>query len=234
MKIIRFLIVAVAVLLPGCTGLPEYAQPRLTQNHYDLFNERVITSRKLTRLDFQSPSFPESLQKYSSKLNAHTALSIRPANHSKYTIGSFVLDGQITYYGRVEHLQFEAVMIPDHSWWRPQLAKEKHAHVLQHEQIHFALMEISARKLTNKVYQESVGFTGINSTALKVKKDLQTKISTFLKKHNVEAMKQHEYFDYDTSLTFNPSLQNWWYGKVLKELEEMEEKGSTFPKLHHH
>jgi hypothetical protein len=62
------------------------------------------------------------------------------------------LFGQSYFFGRIDHLAFEAVMIPERSWWNPAIQANMTGYVLQHEQIHFALTELAARKLTRDVH----------------------------------------------------------------------------------
>jgi hypothetical protein len=67
---------------------------------------------------------------------------------SSFRITSGDLYGQRYFFGRIERLAFEAVMLPDRSWWNPKIPANMRGYVLQHEQIHFALMELAAQQLT--------------------------------------------------------------------------------------
>jgi len=56
-------------------------------------------------------------------------------------------DGEISYLVHIRHLRFMAQILPDCSWWNPQTRTRDMRRVLEHEQIHFALIEIGARQL---------------------------------------------------------------------------------------
>jgi hypothetical protein len=43
------------------------------------------------------------------------------------------LYGQSYFFGRIERLGFEAVMLPDQSWWNPKMPPNMRGYVLQHE-----------------------------------------------------------------------------------------------------
>ena len=51
---------------------------------------------------------------------------------------------------RVHNLAFTAFMDRDCSWWNPQYTGLPHEYILEHEQIHFALFEIAARRLNQQ------------------------------------------------------------------------------------
>ena len=206
-------------LLSACSHLPEYARPYIGSEPYDLSGTQVITYRKLSRTDFRALRLPDKLKKHGEKLNAHTALSFRPVADSKYLISSTYYNNQLRYYGRVENLRFEAVMIPVNSWWKPDLAVGRHEYVLQHEQIHFALMELTARRLTERAIREKGTFTVVNTTHKEVRKELVDKVNTLIKSTRKELFEEHSAFDRDTSQVFNPLLQNWWFEKVTSRLQ---------------
>jgi hypothetical protein len=91
---------------------------------------------------------PEHLSTHGKRINAQAAIQIRMTDDSNFSITRWPYSDQTTYTGIVTHLAFEAVMIPDKSWWSPKIKPEMAGYVLQHEQIHFPLTELAARKLT--------------------------------------------------------------------------------------
>jgi hypothetical protein len=206
-------------LLSACRHLPEYARPYIGSEPYDLSGTQVITYRELSRTDFRALNLPDNLKEHGEKLNAHTALSIRPAADSKYLISSTHYNNQPLYSGRLENFRFEAVMIPVNSWWKPDLALGRRQYVLQHEQIHFALMELTARRLTERAVREKGIFTVINTTHQEVRKELVDKVNVLIKSTRKEIFEEHSAFDRDTSQVFNPLLQNWWFEKVTSQLQ---------------
>lgn len=180
--------------------------------------ENIITYRKLTRADFQATSVPVRLSKHKRRLNAHTAVSIRPVGGAKYIITSGMIGEQQLFHGRAENLAFEAVMFPEESWWNPAVANKRQIYVLQHEQIHFALMELEARKMTLKVKENPMIVYVYGNSVIEVRRELRERIGQLLDESQRLTLQTHTEFDEDTSMRHNPQVQQEWYDKVMAEL----------------
>jgi len=150
-------------LLAGCSGLPHYAQPHISPISGPL-PAHVVTYRALIKEDFQAKELPEYIREHSDKLNAHTSVSIRPVPQSKYIISAAEYYGSRVYFASVGQLAFEALMIPERSWWNPAAPERKKSYILQHEQIHFALLEVTARRLSEKTAAQSESLIVIESS----------------------------------------------------------------------
>ena len=100
----------------------------------------------------------------------------------------------------------------------PGVPPEKKAYVLQHEQIHFALMELAARRLNRRVRKDISSFSVIDSSRQGVEEQLKEKISALVKGENKKILQTHTSFDEDCSLSFDPRKQQWWFDRVNKEL----------------
>jgi len=200
----------------GCAGLPDYAKPLLFSVAENL-PSNVIGYRDLDKGDFQAKELPVSLKDYAKKLNAHTAASIRPTLHSKYFVSLANFAGKQWYLGHVKELSFEAVMIPGRSWWNPTLRKSLESYVLQHEQIHFALMEIAARKLSDKA--EAIDIEVFEASFDEAKQSLKEKIEILIAETLQAVIKEHIAFDENTSQFHDPEKQQWWYDQVTTKLK---------------
>lgn len=208
-----------SLLSSGCGGLPDYAQPHLSSGWGSL-PENIITYRKLTRADFQATTVPGRLSKHKRKLNAHTAVSIRPAVGARYIITHGMIGDQRVFHGRIENLVFEAVMIPEQSWWNPAVSKKRQSYVLQHEQIHFALMELEAKKLSQRVKEDSAVTYAYGNSASEVKRELGQLIAQLLDESQRLTLKSHTEFDEDTSMQHNPKAQQEWHDRVMSKLKK--------------
>ncbi|MCP3892520.1 MAG: hypothetical protein GY702_27140 [Desulfobulbaceae bacterium] len=137
---------------------------------------------------------------------------------ARFIVTPLELKNKVVYIGAVEDLAFEAVMVPEKSWWNPNLAKERYNYVLQHEQIHFALMELAVQKLNRFVK---------NSDALVVyeenPEDAGMKLRQLVKQLRADSkekiLKEHTRFDEETSGYYVPEMQQQWYDKVTGELQ---------------
>ena len=81
-----------------------------------------------------------------------------------------------------------------------------------------ALMEIAARKLTQKARIEAKNFIAIHSTYEDTREEISAKIRDMVQSTNQAVLKEHTSFDEDTSLYFDPEGQRWWLDRVEEQL----------------
>ena len=206
-------------LLSGCAQLPEYARPRILDfdNKQEGFKNE-ITYRQLTIDDFQALVLPANIAPHAKKIGAHICCRIRVAKDSDIKITRGYFNQQIYYFGSINYIAFEAVMDPECSWLNPNLFGKKLEYVLDHEQIHFALMEIAARKLTQKAGKDANKLIAIQSTYEETRKEIAAEIRGMIRTANQAVLKEHTSFDEDTSLYFYPEGQRWWLDRIEDEL----------------
>ncbi len=209
--------------LIACAQLPEYAKPHTIQ--IDEINKIIPTSftyRQLTTKDFRATSLPENLLMHEKNINAHSAITIRITANSNLSITRRPFGDQVNYFGSINHLAFEAVMIPNNSWWSPEIKGAKVGYVLQHEQIHFALMELASRKLTRDARKWASNLLVIKQSPQQVYSEIVQQIKGMINSAMEANQKRHLKFDEDTSLFYYPSWQAWWLEMVKKELKQTE------------
>ena len=210
-------------LVTACAQLPEYAKPRTIQiKEVDKVTPTGFTYRQLTREDFRAPSLPENMSTHGKSINAQSVTTIRITADSNFSVIRRSFLDQIDYLGRINHLAFEAVMIPNNSWWNPKIKAAMTGYVLQHEQIHFALTELAARKLTSDARKWASNLFVIKQTPQEVYSEIVQQIKGMIKSAMEDNQTRHLKFDEDTSLFYSPSWQAWWLGRVEKELKETE------------
>jgi hypothetical protein len=220
---LRFLkyimLLQVLLLFFGCAQLPEYARPHIIEiDNRQEFLKKGFTYRQLTVDDFQALELPANIEPHAKNIAAHACCRIRAAKESKFAIARGYLNQQIHYFGSIKYIGFEAVMIPDCSWLNPHVPEEKLEYVLEHEQIHFALMEIAAIKLTREAKEETKNFMAIQSTYKDAQDEISAKIRDLVRSANEAVLKEHTAFDEDTSLYFDPESQRRWLERVEDEL----------------
>jgi hypothetical protein len=221
-RFLRYAVLSLSlVLIPSCARLPEYARPRMVQAE-DLQQTRAagIPYRELTPDDFRAASLSEHMADHAERINAHAATQIRLTTDSGFRITSGDLYGQSYFFGRIERLGFEAVMLPDRSWWNPKMPANMRGYVLQHEQIHFALTELAARQLTSDSQKWAADVLVIQPTPQEVGAELARQIKDRINAAMEENLKRQAEFDNDTSLFFNPRRQQWWSWTVEDELKQ--------------
>ena len=208
-------------LITACAQLPEYAKPRRVQIDEILnYSPTGFTYRQLTPDDFRAGLVPEHLSTHGERINAQSMIQIRMTADSSFSVTRWPYSDQINYTGSITHLAFEAVMMPDKSWWSPKIKPEMTGYVLQHEQIHFALTELAARKLTRDAQKWASNLLVIGPTPQEVYSEVVQQIKDMINSAMEANQKRHEEFDKDASLFYSPKWQAWWLETVEKELRQ--------------
>lgn len=210
-------------LLYACAQLPDYAKPRTIQiDEIHKVSPTGFTYRQLAPEDFRAISLPENLSTPGDLINAQSVIQIRITSDSNFRLTPWPFLDQVNYLGRINHLAFEAVMIPNYSWWNPKIKADKTSYVLQHEQIHFALIELAARKLTRDAQKWASNLVVVKETPQEVYAEIFQQIKEMINSAMEVNKKRHLEFDKDTSLFYAPSWQAWWLEKVEEELKQTE------------
>lgn len=204
------------LLLAGCSQLPDYALPQFHEN--DGSRLAGIPYGQLTRDDFQAELLPAEMQMHAGSLSARSSLQIRPVQEVEIAINSNWYKGKIVYFGHVENLRFEAVFIPEKSWWNPDVPKDKEEYVLEHEQIHFGLLELAARRLTAEARAAGNDLFVIDSSFAGARDAVFKRIRDLVRTSNEAQFKEHKRFDEETSQFYDPPVQRSWLERVEEQL----------------
>ena len=220
-RILRYVVLSLSLaFLFACARLPEYAKPRMVQT--DELQKKLPTGfpyRPLTPEDFRAASLSEQMAEHAERINAHASTLIRLTPDSSFRITSGDLYGQRYFFGKIERLAFEAVLLPDRSWWNPRIPPNMRGYVLQHEQIHFALTELAARQLTIDSQEWASGVLVMEVTREEVLAELARQIKDRINAAMEANLKRQAQFDEDTSLFYSPKWQQWWLSTVEVELQ---------------
>lgn len=218
MQILGVIVGVTLLVLQGCAPLPKYAMPHMVDYGGESVPWGNVPYRHLTVDDFKAAVLPERVRGYGSRLQAHSAIRIRPSARSVFRVTARSAFDQIVYCGVVEKLVLEAVFLSNHSWWNPAVPADKRGYVLQHEQIHFALMEIFAREMTRQLEEAPVEVVVYGSSEDEVQQQLAEHIGSLIESKNEEIVQQHTAFDIETSGKYAPVVQQRWQKKVRQRL----------------
>ena len=178
----------------------------------------TIPYRELTRADFQRPTPPPELQRHP-RLGALTCAHIRPSQESTIKALPEQLDsGRVVYRAVVQQVRFEAYMDPSCSWWNPDNEELSPEYVLEHEQVHFALFELAARRLSLEATAHARALDVVAESGEEVAARVNREIEVLLRRAIQETLQENERFDRETSLGFEPSHQQRWRERVEAEL----------------
>ena len=92
--------------------------------------------------------------------------------------------------------------------------------MLEHEQIHFALYELGARKLNASAEAIRLSMTTQGSSQREVETRARQVLNDALARATEELIDRNRDFDQDTSLGYRPDRQRQWLKQVSSELEE--------------
>lgn len=204
--------------LSGCSRLPDYALPQVHTSEDSRLTG--LPYCKLSRSDFQAESLPPEMQMHAGSLSARSSMQIRPGREVKFVIHSDWYQRQQLYFGHVEDIRFEAVLIPEKSWWNPKVPKEREAYVLEHEQIHFGLLELAARSLTAEARASRNDLFVIQSSYAEARDALLQKIEDLIRSTTLAQFEEHKRFDEETSRFYDPPAQRRWLERIEAKLAE--------------
>jgi hypothetical protein len=209
------LALAAALVLAGCGGTPVPQTPDEQRAYMEEWvGDGVVAYRLVTKDDFQAESS-----------NARWGVFKHAAEICSQILPAPDYD---------ESGSFRAVMRPDCSYWnkvigplgrasRVALAaagfltigggKQPDWYVLQHEQVHFAINEIAARRLTR-----SIAHLPPEKRTLALTRRVYELTVT-------HANERHHKFDSETSGTYDPFLLEKWVRMLDREMKELCEDG---------
>lgn len=212
---------ALALLTPaGCSSsrLPRYAKGSVSVVAGREMPETVISYRQLSREDFRASEPPESLRKrvpdYQRRVGAATCGFIKP--HARLSFRPI----ERGFEARAEGLQFRAAMDPDCSWWNRGDVGLPASYVLQHEQIHFAIFELEARRLNAEAAQIERQSLTRSSDSQSAVEGVEKKLRAVLEDAAARVQRRGGQFDEDTSMAFNRAGQEEWANRIEAELAQ--------------
>lgn len=130
------------------------------------------------------------------------------------------IQGVTTYLPRISDLAFQAVLSRSCSWWNDQHDVSP-AYVLEHEQIHFALYEVAARRLNQRADQLLRALPASTESAQAAVAAARQFLHQSLDRTMQEVIKQNLLFDRETSFGFQPDRQQRWRLSVEGDLAQL-------------
>lgn len=217
------------VALVGCSTLPEYAAPKGgVVDAGKLDSTDVIGYRLLTRADFRGTHAPPEFAQVADRVGAATCGQVRTTSDTTFFIKwrQDTPSSEKQHWVEVKKLSFMALMDRRCSWWNDKAAARAPAYVLEHEQIHFALYELGARKLNASVDAIKRDMTAEGASQQEVEARAQRALNDALVKATEDLLDRNRDFDEDTSLGYRPDRQRTWLQRVNEELSATQEHAS--------
>jgi hypothetical protein len=111
-------------------------------------------------------------------------------------------------------VELEAVFFKNSSWKKVKWINEE---VLQHEQKHFDIAELFARKLRKK----------ISALTFKNFEDLESKLTALYEVNDKEMDQYQDLYDEETDGSMNGEQQRAWQKKILAEIKQLDDFKDT-------
>lgn len=212
------LLLLASVMLAGAASAVAGGQARPRAFDPDLLrNGDIIRYRDLKRADFRGNEPPPETAGMHGRLGAATCvfLATDPDTAIRATAPDET-NGLVR--AQVEDLRFIAFMDRDCSWWNPRPMTLPADYILQHEQIHFALFEIAARRLNHRADELTRRMQTVTSTQQQAVDHIHRHIDIEMQRALDEILARGNDFDRETSRTYRQDRQNWWWETVSREL----------------
>jgi hypothetical protein len=174
-------------------------------------SDDVIAWRTLDIADFRAEHPPASLWNHSGRLNAVSCVFIGTDEEIPLVVEREELDTRPARF-RVRVASVEIVSLFDRgcSWWNAEIPVDRIAYTLEHEQIHFALAELAARRLQRVITERRASLEASAATAERARDRVQMQLDIALRKISDELHEEHERFDAETSIRYDPIAQDRW------------------------
>ncbi len=170
-----------------------------------------IAYRALRRSDFRAKAPPVEGGVHAEHMGAYTCGRVIP----EQPIAIRIEPAARGFVARAPSFRVRGVMDRDCSWWNTAL---RHAqppeYILQHEQIHFALIALAARDLEGR----GRALTERGATVEAAQAAFQHALDELHRDVAGKLQDRSDAFDRDTSGVYEPDVQRRWFDRVTAEL----------------
>jgi hypothetical protein len=218
-------ILAVALLPVACAAqsLPDEARGSAWMaDPSELVGADLIDYRPLRRDDFRAAAPPPQARAAAERLGAATCSYLVPDGESVRIAATprKTRAGGYEYVAVPDRVHFRGAMDRRCSWWNDAQTQMPPDYVLAHEQIHFALTEIHARRLNARGDELVARMTAIDRDPNAAIAAAQRAFEQLLADESRALLARNDRFDADTSLGVRREAQAAWQQTVARELAE--------------
>lgn len=210
------------VFLAGCVGVENSGSEHvLSRGSKYAVTDKSFSYRQLRIEDFQAEALDRGIGSSIHHVQARSCVSIQTAADMRIRVTETKAKEK-RYTGMLSNISYQAIFEPYCSWWNPSIVKDRVPYVLEHEQIHFALTELSARRLNKKIQKSFTPETVHGQTAQEVEGKLREKVRAASKSAIALSSVDQRAFDEQTSYVYRPQEQLKWLKDVNRKLAETE------------
>lgn len=171
--------------------------------------------RKLTWDDYRGP-IGQNGQDIDAETSAGFNLNWQPRSNPCRSISGNTFECTV----KIESFTVQTVMDQNKSWVKPNV---KSSYLLDHEQLHFNIVELYARKMRNQMnglvgQTETAQADGLQAAEYEAAKRLNVKFNTIFDAISQEVHAVQATYDNDTSHGLNHDAQTQWDQKIHQQL----------------
>ena len=212
-------------------NLGAVAQPGQSRVGAALDSADVITWRQVLRSDFRGERPPGAFGTGPVRPVAVTCAYVVANPHARiFPVPIPSAQPGVAYRARVERLSFHSLLSRSCSWWNPDTGVSP-AYVLQHEQIHFDIFEIAARRLNRDMpgLLEVMDVRGpsVESVVDGAQRYMQAALARSLD----TTAKRNRRFDQETSFGFELQRQASWRMTIDRDLRHLSDHAAPLEEL---
>lgn len=206
---------AIAVFATACASNPSTLQTRAQIIPAELLtNTDFVRYRTVTRADFQAADPPADLSAHAMHLGALLCAAIVPEGEMSLEVER--ADGDAPLRVAIRGPGYRAAMDRRCSWWNSEQATVPADYVLEHEQIHFGLTEIHARRINREIAELRFRIQSRDEA----ESVARTRIAELFERATRAFVAESNDFDDATSRTMNRANQRGWMRDVERRLHE--------------
>ena len=214
--------VAVLVAFAGCAlAPPPVAEPSAAVAPEILPGTAdTITYGELTPRDFKAEWPPQELEAHGRLVGAVLCGKIVLGPDARIVAHAVhPTDANSPYVALMENLSFRAEMDRNCSWLnRRELAASSYPYILQHEQVHFAILELAARRLNGQAQRWMKEWTHTAASSDETVAEGRLYLERAMEALTADIARRNADFDRDTSFTASRSKQLLWFHQIQSEL----------------
>jgi hypothetical protein len=177
----------------------------------------LIPYRKLALADFRAREVPAEARAIQDRVGAYTCLTL--AHEGPIAVAPLAGNPR-RFRAELVSVSFRAYMNRRCSWLNPQAPLDR-AYILEHEQIHFAIWEIEARRLgrePDSIRREVQSVARSDRAAIEATRQ---KIARIVERALDRLRVQNQKFDDETSFGYYPERQKKWLAQVRSSLDRL-------------
>jgi hypothetical protein len=213
-------LLAIAFVFLGCAGnSPSYIPPIPSYHETQAVDAAdAVTYRTLTRADFKATRPPGDGKGIPAHASAALVGSLRMVPEAEWVFKSIETEDGPMVEATANKLRFQAIMLPEQSWWNEELDSSLTAYVLAHEQVHFAIFELEARSMNARIDEIVAHVRSVAPTIEEAQRKAEERLNEIRRASDKKMQERQEDYERETANGKLRHRQEEWERRIRLEL----------------